>query len=264
MKTLLGYLPVALLAGLVPFGLIALARSQPSAQPPVHPIQDMYKQPKFRPQRSDPMFADDRAMRPEPPGVAARTDLQINSELVNDADRPHMINDSAKPLDLGDELTWQRVTTGTEPSAEKLPSLSGRGVGGEAGKDTYVKQFPVKVTMDLLQRGRERYTINCAVCHGQAGYGDGAVAVRADEIKEAQGDAAGWVKPKDFHTDDMRAQPVGQIYNTIANGARTMPAYGKQVSVLDRWAIVAYVKALQRSQDAKADDVPEAEQDKYK
>jgi mono/diheme cytochrome c family protein len=250
MKTIVGYIVVALLAGLVPFGLIALARSQPSAQPPVHPIQDMYKQPKFRPQHGNSMFADGRAMRPLLFGVAARTDLQISNELVNDAERPHMIDGSQKPLDLNDELTYQRVTEGTEPQA--------------GGKTAYVKTFPVKVTMDLLQRGRERYTINCAVCHGQAGDGKGTVALRAAEIKDAQGDAAGWNAPKDFHTDDMRAQPVGQIYNTIANGARTMPAYGKQVSVLDRWAIVAYVKALQRSQDAKAEDVPEAEQGKYK
>ena len=106
--------------------------------------------------------------------------------------------------------------------------------------------------MDLLQRGRERYTIYCAVCHGQGGYGDGPVALRAAEIQAAGGDAGGWVAPKNYHTDDMRQQPVGRIYNTIANGVRTMPAYAKQISVLDRWAIVAYVKALQRSQDAKA------------
>ncbi len=87
MKTLLGFVVVALVAGLVPFGLIALARSQPSAQPPVHPIQDMYKQPKFRPQHGNAMFADDRAMRPLLPGVAARNDLQIGNELVNDPDR---------------------------------------------------------------------------------------------------------------------------------------------------------------------------------
>lgn len=75
MKVILGYVLVALLAGLVPFGLIALARSQPSPLPPVHPIQDMYKQLKFRPQHDNAMFADGRAMRPLLPGVAARDDL---------------------------------------------------------------------------------------------------------------------------------------------------------------------------------------------
>jgi mono/diheme cytochrome c family protein len=250
LKVILGFVVVGLLAGLVPFGLIALARSQPSSLPPVHPIQDMYKQAKFRPQHGNPMFADGRAMRPHVPGTSARTDLEINNEMVYDAERPHMIDDSDKPIDLNDELTYRRVTEGTEPGAD--------------GKPAYVKKFPVKVTKDLLERGRQRFTINCAICHGQGGYGDGTVALRADQMKEAQGDAAGWVKPKDLHTDDLKAQPVGQIFNTVTNGARSMPAYAKQVSVLDRWAIVAYVKALQRSQNAKPGDVPEAEKEKYK
>ena len=250
MKTLVGYVIVGLLLGLVPFGLIALARSQPSPQPPVHPIQDMFKQPKFRPQRGNPMFADGRAMRPRLPGVTANADLQVNNEMVNDADNPHMIDDRNAPLELNNELTYQRVVEGTEPQAD--------------GKPGYVKQIPVKVSMDLLQRGRERYTIYCAACHGQGGYGDGAVALRAAEIQAANGDAAGWVAPKNYHSEDMRQQPVGKLYNTIANGVRSMPAYAKQISVLDRWAIVAYVKALQRSQAAKPEDIPEAEKDKFK
>jgi len=249
MKTLVGIVVVALLVGLVPFGLIALARSQPSAQPPIHPIQDMYKQQKFRPQHGNAMFADGRAMRPLLPGVAARDDLQIKSELLNDPDRPRMIDDSGKPLELSDELTYHRVVEGTET---------------KDGKPVFVAKFPVKVTMDLLERGRERYTINCAVCHGQAGYGDGPVALRAADIQAADGDAKGWVAPKNFHGDDMRQKPVGDVYNTITNGARSMPAYGKQISVLDRWAIVAYVKALQRSQHADVEDIPKAEEDKYK
>jgi mono/diheme cytochrome c family protein len=254
MKTIVGFIVVGLLAGLVPFGLIALARSQSSTQPPVHPIQDMFRQPKFLAQGNNPMFADGRAMRPRVPGVTASTDLQVGNELVNDAANPHMIKLSDDPLALGDELTYQRVVEGVEPQAD--------------GKPGYVKQIPIKLTregaMDLLQRGRQRYTVYCAVCHGQGGYGDGAVALRAAEIQAANGDAGGWVAPKNYHTDDMRQQPVGKLYNTIANGVRSMPAYAKQISVLDRWAIVAYVKALQRSQDAKPEDIPETERDKYK
>ncbi len=254
MKTALGFVVVALLAGLTPFGLIALARSKPSAQPPVHPIQDMFQQQKFLPQQGNPMFADGRAMRPRLPGVTASTDLEVNNEMVNDADNPHIIDNRYAPLKLGDELTYQRVVEGIEPQADDKPG--------------YVKQIPLKLSragaIDLLQRGRERYTIYCAVCHGQGGYGDGTVALRAAEIQAAGGDASGWVAPKNYHTDDMRQQPAGQIYNTITNGVRSMPAYAKQISVLDRWAIVAYVRALQRSQDAKAEDIPEAEKDKYK
>ncbi len=262
MKTIVGFVIVGLLAGLVPFGLIALARSQPSSQPPVHPIQDMFRQQKFRPQRGNPMYADGRDMRPRLPGVTARTDLEVDNEMVNDPDHPHMIDHRDAPLELDDERTYQRVVEGIEPQVEKLPSPSGRGAGGE-GELRYVKKFPVRVSMDLLQRGRERYTIYCAACHGQGGYGDGPVALRAAEL-QAKGDAPGWVAPKNYHTDDMRQQPAGKLYNTITNGVRTMPAYAKQISILDRWAIVAYVKALQRSQDAKPEDIPEAEKDKFK
>ena len=248
-KLLIGIFIVGLLAGLLPFGLIALARSQTSPQPPMHPIQDMFKQQKFRPQRGDSMFADGRAMRPRLPGVTASTDLQVNNEIVDDPDHPHMIDNRDAPLELNDELTYQRVMEGTEPQAD--------------GKPGYVKQIPVKVSMDLLKRGRERYTIYCAACHGQAGYGDGTVALHAADL-QLLGNANGWVAPKNYHSDDMRKQPVGQIFNTIANGARTMPGYAKQISVLDRWAIVTYVRALQRSQDAKPSDIPEADQDKFK
>ncbi len=252
-KLLVGIFIVGLLAGLLPFGLIALARSQTSPQPPVHPIQDMFKQQKFHPQQGNSMFADGRAMRPRLPGVAASTDLQVNNEIVNDAANPHMIDNRDAPLELNDELTYQRVMEGTEPQADGKPGPI---------KLVYVKQIPVKVSMDLLERGRERYTVYCAVCHGQGGYGDGTVALHAADL-QLLGNANGWVAPKNYHSKDMREQPVGQIYNTIANGARTMSGYGKQISVLDRWAIVAYVKALQRSQDAKPEDTPQAERAKY-
>ncbi len=162
MKIIIGFIFVGLLAGLVPFGLIALARSQTSTQPPVHPIQDMFRQQKFRPQRVNPMFADGRAMRPELPGVTASTDLALPNEVVNDPDDPHMIDHRNAPIELDDELKYQRVVEGTEPQAD--------------GKPAYVTRIPLNVSMDLLERGRERFTIYCAVCHGQGGYGDGPVA----------------------------------------------------------------------------------------
>ena len=129
MKTILASSLCGLLAGLVPFGLIALARSQPSAQPPVHPIQDMFKQQKFRPQRGNPMFADGRAMRPRLPGVTASTDLEVDNEMVNDPDNPHMIDDRDAPLELDDERTYQRVVEGIEPQARTpLPPGERQGV----------------------------------------------------------------------------------------------------------------------------------------
>ena len=97
-KTLLiGILSIVGLAALVPFGLIAFSRSRPSNQPPVHPILDMDKQPKFKSQRENPMFADGRAMRPVLPGTVAREDLRVVNEVLNDPEFPAGWTAAASP-----------------------------------------------------------------------------------------------------------------------------------------------------------------------
>lgn len=122
-----------------------------------------------------------------------------------------------------------------------------RGAVGEV----WVEQIPVPVTEQLLRRGRERYDVYCSPCHGLAGYGDGMVAKRAEALQEGT-----WTPPSSFHTELVRGRAVGHLYNSITNGIRSMPAYGPQVAVEDRWAIVAYLRALQRSQSATVEDVP--------
>ena len=111
----------------------------------------------------------------------------------------------------------------------------------------WIEGFPVTITGKLLERGSERFQIYCAPCHGLAGYGDGIVAVRADRSQEGT-----WVPPSSVHDASVLARPVGHLFNTITNGIRTMPAYGSQIPVDDRWAIVAYVRALQRARHANA------------
>lgn len=123
-----------------------------------------------------------------------------------------------------------------------------------AGKDAaggWVSAIPVPVTAPLMRRGQERYDVFCSPCHGLAGNGDGLVAKRAERLQEGT-----WTPPSSLHTDLVRSRPDGQLYNTITYGVRTMPAYGAQIAVADRWAIVAYVRALQRSSNARVADVP--------
>jgi len=122
---------------------------------------------------------------------------------------------------------------------------------GKSNDESWVETSPMQVTLSLLERGRQRYEIYCSPCHGLAGYGDGMVAQRADQLQEGT-----WTPPTSFHTDLVRERPEGHLFNTISNGIRNMPSYGSQIPVDDRWAIVAYVKALQRSQNATIDDVP--------
>lgn len=115
---------------------------------------------------------------------------------------------------------------------------------------------PVGVTVDLIERGRDRFNIYCLPCHGEAGFGDGIIHERAFRLVTAGVNGTQWVEPKSLHEAAIREQPLGQTFSTITNGVRTMAGYGSQIPVDDRWAIVAYVKALQRSQHAKESDLP--------
>jgi mono/diheme cytochrome c family protein len=123
----------------------------------------------------------------------------------------------------------------------------------ELGKEgeAWVTVVPVVVDRGLLARGRERYDVFCSPCHGLSGYGDGPVSKRAEALAEGT-----WTPPSSFHTELVRGRENGHLYNSITNGIRNMPGYGSQIEVRDRWAIVAYLRALQRSQNATLDDVP--------
>jgi len=123
--------------------------------------------------------------------------------------------------------------------------------GQVAGDTLFVESFPVDVTRELMYRGQERFNIYCAPCHGLSGDGNGSVHVRAAALAEGT-----WTPPTDLRSKTVIERPVGHIYNTIKNGIRNMPAYGAQIGVEDRWAIVAYVRALQLSRNAKLEDVP--------
>ncbi|MGE3163810.1 MAG: cytochrome c [Planctomycetota bacterium] len=114
---------------------------------------------------------------------------------------------------------------------------------------TFPSTADFRVDEKWMARGRERYEVFCSPCHGLDGYGGGTVALRADAVA-----AATWVKPTNLHTAGAGGpvdMAVGQLFHTITHGARTMSAYGPQIpDVRDRWAIVAYIRALQRSQNA--------------
>ncbi len=115
---------------------------------------------------------------------------------------------------------------------------------GKSGQD-WVEKLPVKIDQALLRRGGSRFDAFCSSCHGIAGYGNGI----ATEY--------GLVGVPNFHDKRLREMAAGQIYHTITNGKGVMLPYGDRIQVSDRWAIVAYVRALQRSQNATLDDVPE-------
>ena len=120
---------------------------------------------------------------------------------------------------------------------------------GRTQAGEYVTSMPIDITEDVLRRGQERYNIYCSVCHSQSGDGLGIIITGQ----------YGYTPAPSFHDERIIAESDGYLYDVIANGIRTMPSYGHQVAVADRWAIVSYVRALQRSQNASLDDIPTGE-----
>jgi hypothetical protein len=107
-----------------------------------------------------------------------------------------------------------------------------------------VDGYPFPITREVLERGRERFNVYCAPCHDRTGSGQGMVVRR------------GFRQPTSFHTDRLRQAPTGHFFDVMTNGFGVMPDYRTQIAVRDRWAVAAYVKALQLSQHATVDDVP--------
>ena len=203
----------------VPLVVIGRRRVSTEPTPRLELFQDMSHQPKYRAQVFSPVFADSRADRPVIEGTVARGQLQEDDHYYRGFSRK--LNEKSGKWDV-------QFFDGLPPQ--------------------------VKLTRQLLQRGQDRFNIYCAVCHGLDGYGHGPVNERASELQvksEAQ-----WTPAANLHNETVRDRPDGHLYNTINNGIRNMPGYGAQVPVDDRWAIVAYLRALQLSQEAPAQAVP--------
>lgn len=212
----------------VPLAFIARARTTPSTNTPISIFQGMEDQPRYNTQSVNPIFADSRSMRADVPGTVAR------GQLIRDAhfDLGYAVDGNGEP-----------VTVETEQG----PVLR------------FYAGYPSSVIVDmkLLQRGRERYNIYCTPCHGLDGSGNGMVNVRALMLQGADPNATTWAQAADFNAVDANTgqltfgeelYPNGMMFNTITNGRANMPAYGAQVTPGDRWAIIAYLRALQVSQ----------------
>jgi hypothetical protein len=104
--------------------------------------------------------------------------------------------------------------------------------------------YPFEVTEDVVRRGHERFDIYCSECHGRRGLGDGMIVRR------------GYRRPPSYHIDRLRTAPTGHFFDVMTNGFGAMPQYGTMIPPQDRWAIIAYIRALQLSQNATINDVP--------
>jgi hypothetical protein len=171
---------------------------------------DMHVQPRYNPYDASNFFSDGRSARQPVAGTVPR-----NANIMGLADP-----DDAKKA----------------------------GAGGPDATDT--NAFPFVVTREVLNRGRERYDIFCAPCHGLAGDGDGVIVQR------------GFQAPPSYHLDGLRNAPASHFVDVITNGFGAMYPYGYRVPTPDRWAIVAYIRALQLSRQGTLDEVPPAERQK--
>ncbi len=140
-----------------------------------------------------------------------------------------------------DRLSARPLVTGVVPQgdAQEDELLYTGYVNGQLAN-----AFPFQVTRQVLERGRERFDIYCSPCHGRTGNGDGIVAQR------------GFRHPPSFHTDRLRKAPLGHFFDVMTHGFGSMYDYADRVEPVDRWAIIAYIRALQLSQNATAADVP--------
>jgi len=165
-------------------------------------------------------------------------------EVFPDMDRQSKFHPQDASTFFADGMTDRPIPAGTVAIDEIVGDdhfSLGRDADGE-----FAATFPANVDIDLalFERGRERYEIYCAPCHGLAADGKGIVT------------QYGWGLPANLHSDLIRNQPHGEIFNTITNGKNTMYPLGDKIEAEDRWAIVAYVRALQRSQNGRVEDVP--------
>ena len=143
-----------------------------------------------------------------------------------------------------DQQSARRPVAGTVAQGEANSNSAlykGLEQNSTAEKPIWVTKFPIILTHSVLEHGQDRYNIYCSPCHGYAGNNDGLV-----------------IRPANFHDKEKMELPVGKIYDAVTNGVNkwNMPGFAEQMSVEDRWAVVAYVRALQLSNKATIKDVP--------
>ena len=184
--------------------------------------RDMQDQPKMKAFRSTTFFGDGLSARPLVENTIPRGYLRADTALF-----------TGKKIKSPASLpTPSQTPSGPQPTVAAPP-------GASQTASIYpddVETFPFPITEDTVRRGRERYDIFCSVCHGLTGFGDGMIVRR------------GFRRAASFHDDRLRQAPVGHFFDAITNGWGAMPSYAPQIPAQDRWAIIAYIRALQLSQ----------------
>ena len=177
--------------------------------------QKMADQPSFQPLEPFAFFPDNRSARPLPRGTVARG--QLNLDPAYETGRKSWCSKNA-------------VLTEPAPAASSAQAKK-----FDENRD-FVEKIPVALDEAFVWQGRDRYVIYCSVCHDALGTGHGKIVER------------GYTRPPSYHIPRLREAPIGRLFSVVSEGYGAMPSYAGQIPVEDRWAIVAYVRALQASQ----------------
>jgi hypothetical protein len=191
---------------------LVACRGQTSEDPPILPERNMYDSERYNPESYSQFFPDHRTMRRPVPGTIARDRYDDDPEIATGL--------------LPDKSAYVMVVP--------PPLVTGAG------------RFE-----KFLARGQERFGIYCAPCHGLTGDGKGLVVCKREKSTDPC-ESRGFPPLPSYEDPRIRHMPDGQLFATITHGVRTMPAYGPQIPIVDRWAIVSYVRALELSQMAEA------------
>lgn len=271
---------VLLILAMIPPILIVRKRNSFTSDMKIHLVPDMDFQPKLKAQKLNGVFVDDREARPQVDGTIARGDLEEDERFYEGLITP------AGQAAFGEQDQTRNVSLAPEdqnkPANADAPA-DGSTEGAAPTKDPnlppgkeWVTRLPEAVVRPylpagvelagaslevrqeswsrLIKRGQQQFNIYCATCHGLAGDGDGLVTRQAMEVLR-QTDT--WAQAKSMYDRTILPQPVGQIFGTITHGKGRMPGYAAQIATQDRWAIVAYVKTLQRSREYQEGDLTE-------
>jgi mono/diheme cytochrome c family protein len=234
--------------------------------------QDMQDQPRYEVYEPSKSFSDGQSSRPYVEGTVARGYRDVNTAYYTGknaaggaggqaagsggssgggggltpltsagANAPNAQGGNAGGTQTGGDVNVRGNVAGKVP-----------GAAGQTGTPGGVNEFPFAITARELDRGEERFNIYCAMCHGQTGYGDGMIVRR------------GFRRPPSFHDDRLRGETLGHFFDVITNGWGAMPDYSEQIPPRDRWAIIAYIRALQLSQNTPAAEVPESQRNQRK
>ncbi len=203
--------------------LLLLSLALPGCQ------QKMADQPYYKDLQPNKFFADGRSERPAVPGTVARGHLQTDVALFTG----RRSGKNGEPLGVAMPTTVQPPPDSRQAAAAE-----------KAQYDCFVDEFPFPMTKEVLEHGRDRYAIYCAVCHDALGTGRGKIVER------------GYTQPPSYHIERLRDAPPGYLFAVMTEGYGSMPSYEAQVPVRDRWAIAGYLRALQLSQHVSKKDSP--------